>query len=214
MKKQIKVMMVDDHQLVIDGFEASLSKFDIKVVKSLTSLENVREIYCKVSPDVLVLDVRFDGENKTGLDACEEIMAMTNDAKIVILSQFDHVYVVQKAYSVGALAFVKKDSEINTLVEAIKMARQGKKYFSPQMAQKLARLAVDNKEPLQVLSERELTIFKMVADGDNNNEIAEKVNLTPKTVGKIIFDIKEKLSIDRAAEFTKMAIKYQILELD
>jgi two-component system, NarL family, invasion response regulator UvrY len=209
----IKVMLVDDHQLLVDGFKATLREFGINVVEAITSADKIRESYKRAKPDVLVLDVRFSsGEN--GLDLCEKIMAENKNARVVILSQFDQDYIVERSYKVGALAFVKKDEDVKYLIEAISSAKDGKEYFTPSIAQRLARLSTIVVQPLKVLDKKELAVFILVADGMNHIEAANELNLSIKTIGNLLRNIKSKLNIERTAEFTKLAIKYDLINLD
>lgn len=208
-----KVILVDDHKLLIEGFKSALQEFGIDVIQSLTSTDGVIESFKKLKPDVLVLDIRFSGEDN-GLNLCSRMIAENDEAKIVILSQFDQDYIIQKAYKMGALSFVNKDEDIKYLVEAICAAKEGKEYFTPAIAQRLARLSTIEVQPLKVLDDKELALFKLIADGKTNNEAAEELGVSTKTIGNFIRNIKSKLNISRTAEFTKMAIKYNLTSFD
>ncbi len=209
----VNVMLVDDHQLLVEGFEAALAKHNINVVKSLTTLNEVESNYEAIQPDVLILDIRFEGQTGNGLDTCEQVLKHHHDAKIIMLSQFDQDYIVQKAYEIGAKAFIRKDDNIKHLVEAIHNAVKDEVYFSPDIAQKLAKHSIGASNPLGVLSERQMEIFMLTANGLNQQEIAEQQSLSIRTVNKIIAEIKAALSLERQTDFTKLAIKHQLIEV-
>lgn len=211
--KRIKVMLADDHELLIKGFKEALKKHDINVVKSLTSTSELFEEYSQVLPDVLVLDVRFDDRKDSGLQACEDILSKEPSAKIIMLSQFDQEYIIKKSYQMGVYAFIRKNDDLKELVNAIQSAYKGDKYFSPEIAKKMALLSIEPPNPIDSLSERELEIFVSVANGKTQQEISNEQSLSMKTVNKVITEIKEKLSLERVTDFTKLGIKYNVVSL-
>ncbi|WP_020405012.1 response regulator [Hahella ganghwensis] len=208
----ISVILADDHRLLVEGFKIALSDFGIDVVKSFEAPDGVIDAYKKLKPDVMVLDIRFTG-NMNGLELCSQIRKNDPNARIVMLSQFDQEDVIQSAYEVGAKAFIKKDDDVEFLVEAIRHAAAGENYFSPEVAQKLARMSI-SPSPSKILDEKELNVFRLVANGMTNPEIAEELAVSLKTISKLTVSIKNKLGISRSAEFTKLAIKYNLIKLD
>ena len=212
--KNIKVILADDHELLIKGFTEALKKHDIEVVKSLTSTEKLSDEYARLRPDVLVLDVRFDEKNDSGLQACEAILAENPSAKIVMLSQFDQEYIIKKSYQMGAFSFIRKNDELQELINSIHSAYHGEKYFSPAIAKKMAFFSINPPNPIENLSERERQIFISVANGKTQQEISNEQELSMKTVNKVISDIKDKLRLERVTDFTKMGIKYHIISIE
>lgn len=206
-------MLADDHELLIKGFKAALKKHDISVVKSLTSTEKLFEEYSQVLPDVLVLDVRFGDKTDSGLQACESILIKDPSAKVIMLSQFDQEYIIKKSYKIGVYSFIRKNDDLKELVNAIHAAHQGEKYFSPEIAKKMALHSIEPPNPIESLSERELQIFVSVANGKTQQEISNEQGLSMKTVNKVITEIKEKLSLKRVTDFTKLGIKYNVISL-
>jgi DNA-binding NarL/FixJ family response regulator len=115
---------------------------------------------------------------------------------------------------VGALAFVNKDCEERELADAVRHARDGKVYFQPLIADRMAKLQVQGERtPFSSLSERELEISKLMAKGLTLAEIAEDQKLSMKTVANASTAIKEKLGITRPAELTMLALKHHLIEL-
>lgn len=214
----INVFLADDHRLMVEGFRMVLQRSDIQVVDVAYTLDGLPARFAKSKADVLVIDVRFDGaDGQNGLDICEEILREKPNTKIVVFSQFDDPWTVEKTYRLGVFAFVRKDEDTDILVEAIRSAHARKEYFTPLIAQQLALAAVKVikvMNPTRLLDEKELQIFTMVADGRSTTEITESVGLAYKTVSTIIKGIKQKLGIETAADITKLAIKFGITNLD
>lgn len=208
----IKVFLADDHRLLVAGFRDVLKDYGIDVVEVAYSLDGLIDRYLEVKPDVLVIDVRFDNKNagENGLDACEELLARDPSAKIIVFSQFDDQYIIEKSYKLGVLAFVRKDESIEVLNEAIRTVAEGKEYFSPEIAQLLAWSAVKDRNPNKLLDEKEMRAFTLTADGASLGDIAAAMDLSTKTAGTLMKSVKAKLGVESQADITKLAIRYGI----
>lgn len=210
--KPIRVLLADDHPLLLAGFSMALRSHAIEVVGETSVPEDVVSKYQELSPDVLVLDVRF-GVKVTGLDVAKEILGKFPDAQIVFLSQFDQDSLIKEAYGLGGRAFITKGSDPASLATAIKRAREGQLYFLPQVAERLAYLSVQgDMSPQSRLDEREVEVFTLMAQGLTNTEIADKLSLSPKTISNISQTVKEKLGVHRPADITRMAVRYGLIE--
>ncbi|MFZ6756952.1 response regulator [Undibacterium sp. Ji50W] len=213
MQKQndIKVLLADDHPIVMTGFAMSLSNLGIKVLGQAKTPQEAFELFATLQPDVVILDIRF-GAELTGLDAARNILAKFPVAKIIFLSQFDQDALIKEAYRLGAKAFVTKDCDPADLANAVQRAHQGELYFLPHIAERLANLSVRGDEsPQSLLSERDLEIFKLMAEGLTNAEIAERLELSLKTISNVSQTIKEKLGVHRPAYITKLAVKHGLI---
>jgi two-component system invasion response regulator UvrY len=208
----IRVLLADDHPIVMTGFAMSLEGFGMDVVGQAKTPEEAAAMYAALAPDVLVLDIRF-GTELTGLDAAHEVLKTYPDAQIVFLSQFDQDSLIKETYRLGARAFVTKDCDPADLASAVRHAAEGKRYFLPQIAERLANLSVrGDASPQSQLDQRGLEIFKLMAEGLTNAEIAEKLNLSTKTISNISQSVKEKLGVHRQAYITKLAVKHGLIE--
>ena len=211
----IRVFLADDHRLMVEGFRHALSGKHIKVVGVAYTLRDLAQVYAKSGADVLVIDVRFDDPALgDGLAVCGQILQKNQDAKIIVFSQFDDEWIIEKAYKTGVLAFVRKDEPNEVLIAAIDSAYQGKAYFSPVYAQLLAWTSVQPSNPRRLLDEKELQAFTLIADGHNLTSVAQAMNLSYKTITLLVKSIKLKLSLDNFADFTKLAIRYGLTSLD
>jgi len=211
-QQPIRVMLADDHPIVMTGFAMSLAAQGMEVTGQAKTPSEAVAMYAEQKPDVAVLDIRF-GTELTGMDAAQNILKADPQAKIVFLSQFDQDSLIKETYRLGAHAFVTKDCDPADLAEAVRQAYAGKLYFPPQIAERLASIAVrGDVSPQSQLDERSLEIFKLMAEGLTNNEIAERLNLSSKTISNISQSVKEKLGVHRQAYITKLAVKYGLIE--
>lgn len=213
----IKVFLADDHRLMVEGFRIELQKYGIDVVKTAYSLNNLIPLFNQSLADVLVVDIRFDskdGEAIDGLDLCEKILTQHPSTKIVVFSQFDDEYLVEKAYKIGVCAFVRKDEETEVLVEAITSAYNGKAFLPPGVAQQLAWASVKALNPARLLDDKEIKVFKLIADGLSIADVAQQLELSDKTIRTMVKNIKQKLNIDNVADFTKLAIRFGLISLE
>ncbi len=210
--KPIRVLLADDHPIVMTGFAMSLAAEGMEVVGQAKTPQEAVDLYVACQPDVVVLDIRF-GAEMTGLDAAKHILEKHPDAQIVFLSQFDQDALIKETYRLGAKAFVTKDCDPADLAVAVQRASQGELYFMPQIAERLANLSVrGDASPQTLLDARSLEIFTLMAEGLTNVEIAERLDLSQKTISNISQAVKEKLGIHRPALITKLAMKHGLIE--
>lgn len=208
----IHVLLADDHPLIAAGFAMALAGHNIEVVGEAFTAEDVIRSYQDLLPDVLILDIRF-GEKMSGLHAAKEVLQSFPQAKIVFLSQFDQDKLVKESYRLGGHAFITKDCTTDCLAAAIHAAHRGEVYFLPELAKRLAQLAIrGDMSPQSLLNPRELEILTLMAQGLTNHEIAEQLALSPKTISNSSQGIKEKLGMHRAADITRLAVKHGLIE--
>jgi len=210
--KKIRVMLADDHPIVMTGFAMSLEGQGLEVVAQARTPDEALAQYRQLQPDVIVLDIRF-GEQLTGLDVARQILAGTPSAAIVFLSQFDQDSLIKETYRLGGRAFMTKDCDPSDLAAAVRRAHGGELYFLPHIAERLANLSVrGDVSPQSQLDERALEIFTLMAEGLTNAEIAEKLDVSTKTISNISQAVKEKLGVHRPAYITRLAVKHGLIE--
>lgn len=209
---KIRVMLADDHPIVMTGFAMSLQGQGLDVVAQARTPEEALAQFRQLQPDVVVLDIRF-GEQLTGLDVAKQILAEAPAAAIVFLSQFDQDSLIKETYRLGGRAFMTKDCDPADLAAAVRRAHEGELYFLPQIAERLANLSVrGDASPQSQLDERALEIFTLMAEGLTNAEIAEKLDVSTKTISNISQAVKEKLGVHRPAYITRLAVKHGLIE--
>lgn len=212
--KAIRVLIADDHPLILEGLAASLEQAGITIAGRETNVDQIIPSHRKLEPDVLVLDIRFGAET-SGLDVARELLRETAQAKIVFYSQYDQLELVREAYKLGGLGFVTKQFEADVLIEAIQVAVRGEAHFMPQMLRKLAVDSVQgDHSPQALLDQRELQVFKLIAHGRTVAQVASKMDLSSRTINVITQAIKQKLHVQKPVEMTRLAIKHGLLPTD
>ncbi len=209
----IRVVLADDHAIVREGLERVLKVNDIEVVGFASDVSSAWKIYSKQKPDVLVLDLSMPGS--TGIDGVQFILKRAPNAKIVIFSIHENIQLVERVLKAGASAYVAKSNNLTDIVTAIKRAAKNKSYISSALAQTMVYSRLESeKNPISVLSEREFTIFCLMANGKSNLEISTEVFLAEKTVANYIAQIKQKLKLKNTADLVRLAIQNNLVQID
>ncbi len=212
----IKVYLVDDHELVRTGIRHILEDVrGFQVIGEAVSGEQAVQ-WCRDNhPDVILMDMNMPGIG--GLEATKKIIRYNPDAKIIVLTVQTETPFPLKVMQAGAVGYLTKCSASDEMINAIKAVSCGQRYISPEIAQQIALSQVsistpDN--PFKALSDREMQITMMITKGNKVQDIAERLNLSPKTVNSYRYRLFEKLNISGDVELTRMAIRYGILDAE
>ena len=213
MKKTINVMLVDDHAVVRFGFRMLLeSTDDIKVVAEADSAEAAYQQIPTAKPDVIVMDISLGGT--MGVEATRRIVARDKGAKVLGLSSHEDPSYVRYMLKAGALGYLSKRSAPDELMHAIRQVAEGRMYIDSQLSQRMALEEFNGeKSPIEVLSEREFGVFIQLAKGSSVNQIAEMLNISPRTVGTHLYNVKQKLGVANQAELALIAVRHGLIEL-
>lgn len=212
-KSIIKVLLVDDHDLVRAGVKSLLAEQSgIKIVGEAESGETAINIARKTNPQVVLMDVKMPGIG--GLEATRKLLRIDPDVKILILTSCDEDPFPSRLLQAGAAGYLTKDCAVDEMVQAIKSVNAGQRYISPVIAQQLAlkHLSDSDASPFDVLSERELQVMIMITSGQKVQDISTKLCLSPKTVNSYRYRLFEKLNIHSDVELTHLAIRYGLLD--
>lgn len=211
----IRVLVVDDHQLVRSGTARLLSDMDgIEIVGDADSGENAIKMVRELRPDVVLMDVQMPGIG--GLEATRRCLRVDPDLKIIAVTIHDQEPFPSQLMKIGASGYLTKKADVHEMAKAIKKVMAGQRYISAEIAQQLA-LAPYSEADNQVfasLSKREMQIVLMTVNGLGPSEIADLLNLSPKTVSSYRHRIFEKLEIKNDIGLMKLAIQYGIIDLD
>lgn len=207
-----RILLVDDHELVRAGFRRLLEDGDkFEVIAEAGSGEQAVQDFSKHHPDVVVMDISMPGIG--GVGAIERIIAREPKAKILVLSVHEDSVFTTRAMQAGALGFIPKRSAPEEMLKAVEMVAQGRTCIAPEIAQQIAMQKLTGSEnPLDVLSQREFEVFRLLAEGKTVNDIAEILSLSPKTVGTHHTNIKQKLNVSNSAELARLAIRSGLLD--
>ena len=212
----IRVLLVDDHPLVLDGINACLSSEpDIEVVGQANNGLEALELAEALTPDVVLMDVSMPVMN--GLEATKELKMRFPDFRVLILSMHENREYILQLIQSGAAGYVLKDVSSEELVKAISVVHQGGTYFSSRASETLVNQfesgrrhsAAEDSRPS--LTKREETVLKLLAEGGSNKDIARGLDISVRTVETHRQNIKQKLNIQTAAGLAKYAIENNIV---
>jgi two-component system invasion response regulator UvrY len=202
-KDPVSVLLVDDHAVVREGYRRLLERHgDIAVIGEAADAATAHSLFCCLVPQIVVMDITLPGTS--GIEAMRRMLLYNPDARVLIFSMHEDAIFARRALQDGAFGYVTKASAPNVLVEAIHSVASGKKYLSPEIAQKLALrdFALDQADGL---SAREFEVLRLLANGRSVKEIAESLGLNPKTVANHQSAIKQKLGADTAIQLLRKA---------
>ncbi|MBA7710162.1 Oxygen regulatory protein NreC [subsurface metagenome] len=216
--KKIRVLIVDDHTLVRDGIRALLTLVaDIEVVGEAANgkeaLEKVREL----APDVVLMDLAMPIMG--GLEATRRIRREFPGTKVLALTQYDDSEYVVPVIEAGASGFVTKMAAFSELASAIQAIYRGDSFLSPSAAAALVdeyqqKATVEGeKDPYQLLTDREREVLKLVVEGHTTREIANMLVVSPKTVEWYKASFMNKLNIHNKTDLIKFAIRKAVITL-
>ncbi len=212
MSGTIKVMLADDHAVVRMGFRLLLEGSpDIRVVAEAESGEDAVRRFAEVKPDVVVLDLSMPGIG--GLEALSRILAREPTAKVLVLTAHEDAMHARRVLKAGALGYLSKRSAAEELIQAIRQVWAGRTFLEPAIAQQLAvQQLTGERNPVDMLSEKEFKVFLALARGQSVADIAEVMSLSPRTIGTHLYNIKQKLGASNSAELAIVAMRHGLLE--
>jgi two-component system invasion response regulator UvrY len=203
----IRVLLVDDHEVVRGGYRRLFdSTEDIEVIAEATSGEEAYSLYLEHQPSVVVMDLSMPGIG--GLDASRRILTRDSAARILVFSVHENEVFLNRALDQGVLGYISKRSASRVMIEAVRQVAAGTPFIGQEMVPFLAkRKASADSQLVGALSPREFEVFRLYAEGKSVNEIAEMLNVSPKTVGHHNTSVKQKLGLANSAELTRLAIR-------
>ena len=206
------VLLVDDHDLVRAGFRRLLEdEGKLTVVAEANSGEQAVEMYIKHQPDVVIMDISMPGIG--GIGAIERIVVRDSGARILVLSVHEDSVFTARALKAGAKGFIPKRSAPEEMIKAVEQVAQGYTFIDPVIAQQIAMQKLQGLDnALDVLSQREFDVFRLLAEGKTVNDIADTLSLSPKTIGTHYTNIKQKLGASNSAELARLAIRSGLLD--
>ncbi len=208
----IKIMLIDDHDMVRTGLKRLLEDFsDINVIAEASSGEQAIEVLQQLEPDIALMDLSMPGIG--GLEATRKLLHIHKNLKIIIVTMHNEDIFPQRLLNIGAMGYVTKEANVHEIVKAIREVMNNKRYISPEIAQHMALANSQDyeKSPFDSLSERELQVMLMLMDGHKVNTISEKLCLSPKTISTYRYRLYDKLNVSNDIELAKLALRHGIL---
>ncbi len=208
--KAIRLLLVDDHRLIIDGMKSMMKGYDFITVsgEANNGLEAL-QLLDIINVDIVLMDIDMPIMN--GIDALKEIKKNKPDTKVIILSMHEEAGMIKSIMAIGANGYILKNSSQDELVNAIVKVYQGKNYFSAGVTQSLLNETQNQgsqfKTSIEILTSREEEILKLIASGYSNKEIGSKLFISHRTVDTHRTNLMNKLNVTNIAGLISYAIK-------
>ncbi len=200
----MKLLIVDDHDIVRQGVRRLLSLVPDSDVYEANSAEAGYEAYMSQRPDVVILDINLaDG---SGLELLTRLRGADAQARVVMFSMHADPAYASRALRSGAVGFVGKSASADELIEAVKAAAAGQRYIDRRLASEMVLNPVEG-DPLSSLTNRETEILRLLGEGKSLNEIANTFGIAYKTVANTCTRLKEKLGVDRTADLIRISLE-------
>jgi len=215
---KIRVLIADDHAILRSGLRMLIeSQADMKVVAEAENGNEAIQIAQKSSPDVVILDVTMP--ERGGLHAIEQILKQSPNTRILVLTMHEEAAYMRTALTAGASGYVLKKSVDADLLSGIRAIHKGRTYVDSELASELIQDALPDRahartKATEVLSQRELEVLKLVAEGFSSREIAGQIFVSVKTVETYRGRFAEKLGLKSRAEIVRYALEIGLLSTE
>ncbi|MDP4282619.1 MAG: response regulator transcription factor [Bacteroidota bacterium] len=207
----IKVLIVDDHAIVLEGLKRIIEfEKDISVPWMARNANETLKIVSTQKPDVIILDISMEG--RSGLDIIKDIKTALPEVKIIMLSMYQEERFAVRSFKLGAAGYLTKEMASEEIIYAIRKVYAGGKYISQRFAEKL----IDEinqpheKQPHESLSEREYEVLVYLASGKSISVIAKDLSLSDRTVSTYRHRILEKMNLKNTAELIRYAVNAKL----
>ncbi|ODS24087.1 DNA-binding response regulator [Candidatus Endobugula sertula] len=213
----IKILIVDDHDLVRMGLSRMLDDVEaFSVIGAASSGEEALQLTRQLFPDVVMMDVKMPGIG--GVEATKRIKLVDDNIQVIAVTSCDGDLYPSKLMRAGASAYITKRATPEEMIEAIEAVISGKTYMSSEIAQQLALKSTASikgrNSPFEQLSDRELQVAMMTIRGKKSSEIANILNVTPKTVNSFRYRIFEKFKLTSDVELVLFAVKHKVFDIE
>ena len=212
----LKILLVDDHEVVRLGIRSLLSRYaQFQIVDEAANAQEAIEKAIEHQPDVVVMDVRLPG--KSGIEATRDIVEQLPQTKVIMLTSYAEDEILFEAIAAGASGYVLKQIGSGELVRALETIGRGEALLDPAVTKKVfdrvreASRKAEN-EVFISLTNQEIKILSLLAEGKTNKEIASDVFLSEKTVRNYVSSILSKLSLSTRAEAAAFAVKHRVTD--
>jgi two-component system response regulator DegU len=218
---RIKILLVDDHTLVREGFAQMLGlEEDFLVVGQAADADQARKKAMELKPDIILMDIKLPGIN--GIEATRLIKKELPETEIIILSMYDEEEYVRESVRAGATGYVLKDISQEDLIRDIKVVHSGGSYIQPSLARKVLQDLAEisqvksqssgKSSSIRERSDREIEVLQLVADGKSNKEVANDLTISEKTVKAHLRSIFRKLEVGDRAQAVATAMRKGLVE--
>ena len=218
---EIRILLVDDHTILRTGLRMLINiQKDMVVVGEAMNGEAALKVACETKPDVAIMDISMPETNS--IEVIEQILKTCQNTRVLVLTMhYDPAY-VRATLAAGALGYVIKETSDTELLSAIRTVHQGRMFIDQSPGSLLIQDLLTNQSRVykqtdpskSLLSEREREVLQLLAQFYTNQQIAERINVSIKTVESYKSRLSEKLGLRNRADFTRYALKIGLLSLD
>lgn len=209
-----KILIVDDHPIFREGLTQSIERqTDLAVCGEAEDAPAASQAVAKLHPDLVIVDITLPG--KSGLELIKDLHAAYPDLALLAVSMHDESLYAARILRAGARGYIMKQETPPTLLQAIRQVLDGKIYVSEKMSAQIlesyysAHRPATHTSPIEQLSDREFEIFHLVGQGRKNEEIAEQLHLSAKTVSVHQGNIRRKLNLESASDLIRFAMRWE-----
>jgi len=211
--RPVRILIVDDHPAVREALRMRISRHeDLEVCGEAVDVADALEVLARTQPDVAIVDIAL--KTGDGIDLIKRIKARNDHVRILVWSMYREALYAQRALRAGALGYIDKEQATDKIIDAIRAILAGNIYLSPTMTNSLLQRAVGDEPahvlaaPTEVLSDRELEVFRAIGAGQKVQQIATQLHLSVKTVETYRDRIRGKLGLSDAAELARRAFQW------
>jgi DNA-binding NarL/FixJ family response regulator len=203
------VMLADDHVVFTDGIVRLLrDRFD--VVGTVADGSLLVEAAARLHPDVIVMDISMP--KLSGLEALRQLKAKRHESRVIFLTMHADAELATEALRIGAKGFVLKESSGRELVDAIEAVLQGRTYLTPALTEDVLALMSGPRDPAAVeLSSRQREVLRLIVNGQRMKEIATALDLSPRTVESIKYEMMRALNVHSTAGLVRYALEHRLV---
>jgi DNA-binding NarL/FixJ family response regulator len=215
--EKTRIVIVDDHPIVRQGLQLLIGQQpDLEVCGEAESLDDALGVIAELAPDLAIVDIFLKGSS--GIDLIKKLRDEQPKLRILVISMHDESIYAQRVLNAGANGYIMKQEATRKVVEAIRRVLKGEIYLSEKMIAAMLQCYADPRtpppgaSPVSRLTNRELQVFELLGRGFSSREIAEKLELSIKTVDTHRENIKEKMGIRNAVELVQTAVHWMMKE--
>lgn len=211
-----KIVIIDDHPIVRQGFRQIIEQdADYQVIGEAEDAFTAMELIEETQPDMALIDLSL--KNSNGLELIKDLQLAKSTVKILVVSLHEESLYAERALRAGARGFIMKAEATENILVAVRTVAQGGIYLSEKMHSRMLERMTGtakpgNHNPLEVLSDREFEVFQLIGDGFKTKAIAEKLNLSIKTIETYKSHLKTKLDARDSVELLQIALEWSLTQ--